>query len=254
MQAAEPLGDTVDGTDAGESLRGGDGDDLILGRGGADTLRGRGGDDTVDGGAGDDLVYLDGGHDRLIGGGGVDTLRIEPSKTYSVAIDLAAGTAIARSTDTVDGFENVSCGDGHDFVAGDGAANLLSGGEGADTLSGADGADTLVGGRGADRLSGGAGADTFLFGASDRLKVSDLIEDLQRDDVIDLSAIDADRRAPGNQAFHLVEEYSGARGELALQWAPDEGVTYLLAQVGIGDPDVVIVLLGKHDHFPGLVL
>jgi Ca2+-binding RTX toxin-like protein len=84
---------------------------------------------------------------------------------------------------------------------------VLSGLAGADSLSGGEGDDILVGGAGRDTLTGGPGADVFLFkrlsdspaGTSKRDMVTDFRAS-QRD-VIDLSAIDANTKAAGNQAF-----------------------------------------------------
>ena len=60
--------------------------------------------------------------------------------------------------------------------------------------------DTIVGGFGADELTGGANSDTFLY--LDVRDTGDTITDYTPGpDTIDLSAIDADPFAAGNQQF-----------------------------------------------------
>lgn len=81
---------------------------------------------------------------------------------------------------------------------------------GNDTLIGGNGNDTLIGGDGVDKLTGGAGKDVFKFenvkesGAS--VKARDMITDFNHsgDDKIDLSAIDANLKVAGNQAFKFI--------------------------------------------------
>jgi Ca2+-binding RTX toxin-like protein len=94
--------------------------------------------------------------------------------------------------------------------------------DGDDQLVGDDGRDTLVGGRGADHLFGGVGADRFVYyGIEDlglTVATTDWILDMyaEEGDRIDLSGIDADVYAPGNQAFRFIgtAPFSGTPGEL----------------------------------------
>jgi Ca2+-binding RTX toxin-like protein len=122
------------------------------------------------------------------------------------------GSAAAAVEDTLTGIENVVGGSGNDILTGDAGANALDGGLGNDTLTGGGGNDTLTGGLGTDTLTGGAGNDTFVFttpaeagnGAS-----RDLIADVAGagvagGDVIDVSGIDADTVALGDQAFTFI--------------------------------------------------
>jgi Ca2+-binding RTX toxin-like protein len=100
-----------------------------------------------------------------------------------------------------------------DFLAGEDGADFLVGGSGADTLTGDysfgdDADDMLTGGDGADFLSGGGGDDVFVFRAARESLESDadVIDGFERagaarGDLIDLSAIDADRTTAGDQAF-----------------------------------------------------
>ena len=90
-------------------------------------------------------------------------------------------------------------------LGGRAGGDTLIGGSGNDTLLGGAGNDTLVGGAGKDTLTGGGGLDHFVFTAigDSKLAAPDLITDWGAGDRIDLSAIDADTKTSGDQAFHL---------------------------------------------------
>ena len=112
---------------------------------------------------------------------------------------------------------------GDNRIGGGEGDDLLFGARGADVLRGFGGADDLRPGRGADRMQGGAGADEFVFctvreaGRGDR---SDVILDFETGvDLINLSAIDADRTASGNQAFRWLgeERFGGDPGSLCFE-------------------------------------
>ncbi|KUR72444.1 hypothetical protein AQZ52_04090 [Novosphingobium fuchskuhlense] len=130
---------------------------------GNDRVIGKGGADLFGGGDGDDLLTGGAGNDQLLGGNGADRL---------------------------DG------GDG---------ADTLDGGAGSDRLTGGNGNDMLTGGAGRDILTGGAGNDRFMFKADDfggTTKASaDAIMGWTTGDRIDLSRIDANPGAAGDQAF-----------------------------------------------------
>jgi Ca2+-binding RTX toxin-like protein len=114
-------------------------------------------------------------------------------------------------------------------LGGDRAGNTLEGGAGNDRLFGVRGSDVLRGGagddvllpgRGGDRIAGGAGDDHFVFQTAreaGRGGWSDRIVDFGRGhDRIDLSGIDADRKADGDQAFAWLGhgDFDGHRGAL----------------------------------------
>lgn len=85
-------------------------------------------------------------------------------------------------------------------------ADILTGLAGDDVFYGVEGDDLIQGGGGRDTMSGGSGADVFVFAARTDSSVAapDLITDFARgEDLIDLSAIDANTAVAGNQAFHL---------------------------------------------------
>src|SRR5207247_518551 len=92
-------------------------------------------------------------------------------------------------------------------IAGGQGNDVLTGGAGNDALVGGTQNDTLTGGGGADVMVGGANNDTFVFAAiSDSAPGAgnyDTITDfkLSGSDMIDLSAIDANAAAGGDQAF-----------------------------------------------------
>ncbi|WP_075291662.1 M10 family metallopeptidase C-terminal domain-containing protein [Pararhizobium arenae] len=111
--------------------------------------------------------------------------------------------------------------DAADKLFGGTANDVLEGGKGNDILMGNAGHDTLYGGAGADDLYGGAGQDVFVFKAASDLGTtannSDTIFDFNsKDDRINLSAIDANSKLAGNQAFAFIatKSFSGTAGEL----------------------------------------
>ncbi len=134
------------------------------------------GDDiTVGTGSGDVLSTLD-GNDTAYGRAGAD---------------LISG---GGNDDTLFGQS------GNDSLLGEAGNDRLHGGSGGDLLAGGIGDDSLTGGFGADTLNGGDGADSFIFiSANDR---GDLIQDfVAGTDKIDVTAIDANATADGDQAF-----------------------------------------------------
>jgi serralysin len=147
------------------------------------------GNDTFNGVGGDDVhIFGDGGNDRFFGG---------------------------VHGDTFDG------GIGNDILNGGLGNDKLLGGAGIDTLNGGVGNDTLTGGTGMDRMTGGAGQDTFRFllpSNSVKGPAHDLILDFSRaqHDRIDLSAIDANTKHAGNDAFKFIgtQAFHGVAGEL----------------------------------------
>jgi len=173
----------------------------LIGGAGADRLLGHGGDNRIDGGAGDDTIDGGAGSDVLLGGLGVDTVSFA-SATSSATVDLAntrAQRTVGTWSDTITGFENLLGSSWNDTLTGSSGANRIDGGAGADLIRGGAGADLLTGGPGADRFSYASTAEAGL-GTAGR----DLITDLQSDDRIDLSIIDAHSGLKGNQAFVFI--------------------------------------------------
>jgi Ca2+-binding RTX toxin-like protein len=117
----------------------------------------------------------------------------------------------------------------NDQLTGSNGANQLSGGGGNDTLNGGSGNDhliggagndILIGGRGQDILTGGAGADTFTFKnfRDSAPGHADQITDFShaQGDHIDLSGIDANAQATGDQAFTYIGDgaFTDVAGQL----------------------------------------
>ncbi len=177
-----------------ENLIGGAGDDRLAGTALGNVIEGGEGSDIIDGRLGIDVadyvhatahveVRLDTTGPQNTGGAGTDTL---------IRIEDLRGSAFA------------------DALTGNRGANHLTGLDGNDFIVGLGGSDTLTGGLGADRMRGGGGADVFDFnstGESTRT-TTDVIGDFAGvgqswGDRIDLSTIDANTGASGNQAFAL---------------------------------------------------
>jgi Ca2+-binding RTX toxin-like protein len=214
---------------AGSLLSGDDGDDLIKDR--------SSGDDTVDGGTGFDIVSYVG-------------------RAYAITFDLVEASASGKGIghDSFVGIEGFIGGIADDVATGDGLANSLAGKNGFDLLIGAAGDDTitgggrddtLTGGLGADSMDGGGGHDTFVYNSVTESTdaARDVIDHFKKHDVIDLSAIDANVNAGGNQTFVRVAAFDGHAGQLTLSFSG--GVTLLQVDVdGDASADMTIQLTG----------
>jgi Ca2+-binding RTX toxin-like protein len=272
--------ENLQGSDYGDLLIGDHHVNKLEGFDGNDHLKGWGGNDYLLGGAGDDIIEGGAGGDAIDGGFGIDTASYEGSPE-GVWVDLQNGgdhdghaeedslLSIENLTgsnyaDTLkgDNGDNVLRGlDGQDTLMGRGGVDILWGGGGddqmhggnwGDTLFGEAGNDYLVGGYGIDDLYGGAGADTFVWddgetGAS-VLLADDIVDfNAAEGDRIDLSSIDANIVADGNQAFTFIGNaaFSGAPGEA--RYYHSGGNTYIEMQTGTSaDPEGVIRLAGIH--------
>ncbi|WP_225770495.1 calcium-binding protein [Inquilinus sp. Marseille-Q2685] len=178
-----------------EAVNGSTHADTLIGSSAANTLRGGDGNDFLRGGAGADV---------LDGGAGVDTVSYTDS-AKGVTVNLAAGTG-SGGTATGDTLLSIESVNGSSY---------------ADTLIGNSVANALTGAGGKDVLTGGAGSDRFVFGAGHSATGSanaDRITDFShaQGDRIDLSLIDANTGAAGNQAFSFIgtEAYTGVAGQL----------------------------------------
>ncbi len=148
-------------------MGGGDEQDWLIGGDGADTVSGGEGDDLLRGGAGDDTI---------IGGAGVDTVTY-PDAQSGVEIDLSLLE--------------------EQLTRGAGVDTLLS----IENLIGSNFADVLAGDAGANRLTGGGGNDRFVFNG---LGARNTIDDFNRGDLINLSAIDANGALAGEGVFAFI--------------------------------------------------
>lgn len=251
------LGRVLSGVVGGDA-----GEDTLLGGAAADHLAGGSEDDLIEGGAGDDTVEGGAGGDLLAGGEGALDLLVYSRSGEGVSVNLGnglAGGGEARG-DVISGFEAILGSAFNDTLTGSAEANRLSGARGDDLIDGdagddrlvgGDGADRIIGGRGADVLFGGAGADLFIFGSLADSAVNPGGRDRVRDfsqaesDRIDLTRIDADAGAGGDQAFAFIgfSAFSGTAGELRMQ--QNDGHTLVTADVnGDAQADVAVLLRG----------
>lgn len=141
------------------------------------------------------------------------------SANVKVDLDADAGGGTATPPTGVTrtgtaGSDTLMGGAGNDTLIGQGGSDTLQGSKGDDSLAGGAGYDALMGGDGADRLAGGADADVLIGGAGRDFFVfasaadgNDRLQDFNRaeGDRIDLSAIDADATAAGDQAFFFAD-------------------------------------------------
>jgi len=129
--------------------------------------------------------------------------------------------------------------------------DVLTGSSSSNVLIGLDGNDVLNGGNGADTLIGGSGADRFVFTtlANSSPVTPDTIVDFTHGvDLIDLSAIDANTSAGGNQAFVFAGQAAHAVAR-AVTWYETGGNTVVQADVnGNTTADFAIVLAGIGLH------
>jgi Ca2+-binding RTX toxin-like protein len=281
--------DTITTGGGDDYVTDGSGDDILNTGGGDDSVRIFGGGiDTADGGAGHDLLYLDRWHRRTdvtvgISAGsaveGYSGLAADATGRHSLSFtgfeqfDIWTGAGdddvrIGAGNDTVrsgGGDDYVQGGAGNDHLSSSDGADTLSGGDGDDTIWGGGAADILSGGRGddylwggggSDTLSGGRGADVFVLDdLESTVGASDVIEDLQARDTIDLWLIDANTTSAGDQAFNLVATFSGTAGEASLRYRADRDVTRLILDTdGDANADIVIIATGNHRDFSNFVL
>ncbi len=217
-------------------------DPTIYGTSGANRMNGTGGNDRIDAGAGtrhglwrsgnDTFVARNGdGNDTYYGDGsrggtGVDTLDMS-AITAKVTVDLGSGSrfrgsaSAAAGSDTLYGVENVVTGSG---------------------------ADTIIASTAVNVMQGGAGNDTFRF-VSAAAANGDTILDFQAGDVLDLSGIDANAGARGNQAFTLKPGAIGASAQLMVTHENRDDGEYTVVHGNTGGSNAVEFKLNiKGDH------
>lgn len=188
---------TVFGTDASETITGTPGVDVISGFGGDDVINADAGNDHICGGIGDDEIHDQGGLDKAFGGPGDDLFAMtaspdgadlavggpgEDQATYaartgdvSLTINGAADDGATGEHDKLLTVEDLTGGEGNDFLSGNSLANELFGKGGDDRLRDFPGADQVFGGDGqdtfvapsnpdaADGYTGGLGDDKILY-------------------------------------------------------------------------------------------
>lgn len=205
-----------------DTALGGNGDDVLVASAGVT----EDGDDSIDGGAGIDVLVISNApsairvdlQNGIVRGAfiGVDLVaNIEDVTTGGFADRLIAGSAAVRFGGG-GGRDSLTGGDGddvllgrlaNDTVSGLAGDDRLAGGSGRDSLNGGGGTDLLIGGADPDALAGGAGADTFLFRSGTDLvdpssgKIDRIVDFETGLDLIDLSGVDANAVAGGDQDF-----------------------------------------------------
>jgi Ca2+-binding RTX toxin-like protein len=253
------------GGDFGDTIIAGTGDDRIIGRGGNDTLTGGAGNDVfvydTRGFRQDWITDFNTNGDRIdlsfLNVADFDTLKPLIHGELSVRIILGwsgqdeaihltnvslaslSASDFIFSTSTSD--LTVNGGRAGDSLTGNAGANALAGYEGNDTLRGGAGSDTLAGGTGADRFVYAAVGDSVTGANADR--ITDFSH--AQGDRIDLSLIDANTGAAGNQAFIFIGSglYTGVAGQL--RFAQSGGNTTIAGDVnGNGTSDFRIILTG----------
>jgi serralysin len=220
--------DRLEGEGGMDILQGGSGNDIMLGGEEADDMQGGLGNDVLDGGTGDDVMdggigndtyYVDSYNDRIFDFVGTD--HVYSSLNYELPIGIESLALLPGSA--IYGYGNEL----DNTITGNELDNFLGGFAGQDTLSGGNGRDVLVGGTGQDVLWGEMGADTFHFATMEECGLyrssADQIADFAAGygssygEKIDLSLIDADATAAGNQTFAFIgtnAEYTGVAGQL----------------------------------------
>ena len=216
-------------------LTGSDADNVLTGNSGANIINGGLGADTMAGGLGDDVYYVDNTGDVVVEASGLNTGvdHVYTTATYTLGANVENAT-----------------------VTGSNSRNLI--GNGIDNiLVGSSGNNVLVGGGGVDRLTGGAGADRFDFNAVSESTFSayDRIMDLENQDYIDLSTIDANTGVAGDQAFSLVSAFTGTAGQITLTYNAASAFTILAADVnGDAVADMRVILYGDHSGYTNFIL
>jgi|CXWL01.1.fsa_nt_gi Ca2+-binding RTX toxin-like protein len=161
-----------------------------------------------------DQVIVDGYFNASFPGYKVEQFKFSNGVTWDeAAIKAKVITVGTTSGDSItgynDGTNRIYGFDGNDSLTGGALADFIDGGNGNDGINGQAGNDTLVGGIGADSLNGGLGNDIFDYNS-----ISESPAGLGKDaiisfagagaalgDRIDLTTIDANSLAAGNQAF-----------------------------------------------------
>ena len=254
--------DRLEGRSDNDDLNGESGDDALYGGSGNDDLHGGRGRDALFGGNGNDMLIGGADGDSLDGGGGVDTLSYDGS-SLAITIDLTNQLAATggASGDTFRDVEIVLGSRQADRIRGDSDANTVFGGNqgdvitgrsGEDVLDGGQGNDTLFGNTGSDELTGGIGADRFTYNSVNDSRAGiaprDVITDFGTgNDRIQLSRIDADETAGGNQAFRFIAnaQFSGDAGELRFSRSAPGDFTLVQGDTdGDGRADLHIELSG----------
>jgi len=260
---------------------------------GAFFIYGGGGTDTLTGGSRNDVFYFGengqfGASDNAQGGAGIDQLGLRGDYTivfgatqlssiesiglvsaqdtrygalgssYDYNLTMHNGNVAAGVRMTVDAAPLRS----NETFKFDGSAEAdgsfrIYGGQGVDEITGSQGNDIISGGFGSDTLRGGGGNDLFLYrnvGESTAAAL-DGIQDFNLGDILDLSKIDADTFAAGDQAFHWVGSNAftgnGAASAGELRATANGPIWTVQADVngdGVADLEFAVVVTDNATH------
>jgi Ca2+-binding RTX toxin-like protein len=276
--------DILRGDAGNDIINGGDGNDILIGGAGADTLNG--GFGVTGGDGIDTASYADSASAVFvnlatgIGHGGDaegDRLSLIDNLIGSQFNDTLIGDANANRLDGGAGADILDGGPGNDTVGYSGSAAAVSvdlttgiatGGDAQgdtlleienlvgsrfnDTLRGNDGSNVIDGGSGADKLTGGAGADTFVWHSTADTgttpATADTVTDfnLAEGDKLDLSAIDANATATGQQHFSFIGT-AGFTAAGQINWFTDGHDTFIEMNTNADDaPEATIRIQGVH--------
>ena len=186
------------------------------------------------------------GNDRILNTGTmVGEIRLDGGDdNYNGVNGHLTGTLYAG-----EGADSIRSGIDNDTLYGDGGADGLSSGAGADILYGGEGNDKLNGGTGADKLTGDLGADQFIFSTLADSTVAaagrDMILDFSRTQIdrINLSPLDANTLATGNQGFDFIGTSAFHKSAGELRYEIKGGDTFVYGDVkGDGKADFSVVL------------
>jgi serralysin len=217
-------------------VKGGNGDDELFGLAGNDELAGYGGNDRLDGGPGEESIDGGEGSDTVVYAGLNLPVSIDINEQFVVVAPFGGGD---EEADRLRSIENAIGGNKADGLVGDAQANSFHGGKGADFLMGQGGADQLWGEAGKDRFYYDELADSAA-GAVDTLK-----DFKHGQDRIDLSKIDADGAAGGDQAFAFVSKAAFTEeGQVRFTQAGNQTFVHVNADADL-DAEMTIALAGK---------
>jgi hypothetical protein len=135
-----------------------------------------------------------------------------------------------------------------DVIVGNGNVNQINGGEGNDVIVGGIRGDFLTGGDGMDRFGYGSLFDSHGIRRDTILDLDDV------NDIIDVSGVDADDFAAGNQAFtQVVAHTAGNVGELEVEYHVGgrfAGQTTIKCWTNTDDKvDLLITAVGDHSAY-----